>query len=173
MMWLALHWPDAWERKHTVDGDQLAVLAGASGPRAIATWSPLTLRNAPSARDGELLAESDLVAGSVVTRGPSEALQTTTGWPLVVLDATVERLGVANEYRTCAVFAFLEHAGAVLIRFPSRGEQIALSPEIRAILATATPVWNQRASLAEQCDPGALAMQRGGLEPRSRSRLQQ
>lgn len=145
-MRLALTFPSPWRLQHAPDGRTAAVLPGpdADGPPAlVAAYGPLIIAPDEPRRWVDQVAGGELPRGARVAVGAITELTTSDGWPLRLVEAelTADDGSGVVEVRLCALYTFLEHAGAVVVRAGSRAALATHADAVRAILVAGRPDW--------------------------------
>jgi tetratricopeptide (TPR) repeat protein len=135
----------AWVVKQAPNEQYAAILPGPPGkpPDAIITYGPIMVVADEPRRWMEQTARSECPKGARVNLGNTAELQTTTGWPLRLLEAeVVTGDGQLVEVRACAFFSFFEHASAAIVRTADRAHLEAHREAILEILKTGRPDWS-------------------------------
>ncbi len=145
-MHLDLGFPSAWVRKEAPGSRFVAVLPGATPdalPQAIVTYGPIELRPDEPKAWQEEVAASDTPRGARVRIGRTLDRQSSTGWPLRLIEVELARISDNSivEVRLCAFFTFFEHTAVVIARAGDRAALDAVTPTLLSLLATGVPNW--------------------------------
>jgi tetratricopeptide (TPR) repeat protein len=153
---LSLPFPASWQIKHTSDGRVAAILPGPPGaelPDVVVTFAPLIVKPDDPRQWADQIARSDLPRGAVAKLGRSVDQTTHDGWPMRLVEAEVSIESRLIELRVCAMYTFLEHAVAVIVRAGNRERWQARSAELLELLAHGRPDWRaQPLCLADAWD---------------------
>jgi len=156
-MRLLIDIPAAWPR--TTDprtGDEAAIVPGPDAtPDARIEWGPLILLPDEQRAWVDAAIRRDTPVGAQVQITSNTTGETTHGWPVRLVEATVHPSsgGPPTEWRTASFYAFFEHAAIAWVRTTDEARHRARLAELHALLLGATPDWSaEPACLAELWD---------------------
>src|SRR5690606_18710615 len=127
VMRLSLTFPKSqpWIIKQAPNEQFAAILPAAPSeklPQAVVTYGPIIVKPDEPRRWQEQVARSDAPPGSKVVFGRTHELSTAVGWPLRLVEVTIQNAnGETIEARLCAFFTFMEHAAAAIVRAANPG----------------------------------------------------
>jgi hypothetical protein len=134
-MWVSLDPPAGWRRDDAADRRR----ARPPGGGLWLEWSPLGLL--PDDRTpwvGEVL-RRDLPDGAALASPRQSTHETSAGWQVLFVEATVEIDGRAVAGRLGAFYGFLEHCGHALVHVDDPAAFAAAEEALRAALLGARP----------------------------------
>ncbi len=169
-MRLQIEIPATWSRspdRHT--GEEVASIPGNGlTPDGRIMWGPLILLPDEQRAWIDAAIRRDIPEGAEVQIVSEIVGETTTGWPVRMVEVTVHPAvrAPANEWRIVAFYAFFEHAAIAWSRASDEARYRAQRETIRAVLLGATPDWSgEPACLTELWDVVTRSAPRQSFDP--------
>jgi tetratricopeptide (TPR) repeat protein len=167
---LTIEIPATWSRSpdRRPGEEEVSILGNGLAPDTRIMWGPLILLPDEQRAWIDAAIRRDIPDGAEVQIVSENVGETTTGWPVRMVEVTVHPAAraPANEWRLVAFYAFFEHAAIAWSRASDEARYRAHRDTIRAVLLGATPDWSgEPACLTELWDVVTRSAPRQSLDP--------